>query len=182
MNAIRFLRRSAAALAVLTWSGLGLAAGAVVEEIPYFHRVNERVAVSGQPTPEQIPALAQAGFLTIINLRPEAEFPASAEEKAAADAGLHYVAIPFATAKPSDIAVEEFLRVTANADVYPVLVHCATANRASALWLIRRVLHDGWSLADAEKEAKENGLTNDALLRFAREYVEAHPAPAVPPR
>lgn len=182
MNTIRLFRRGAAALVALAWATLGLAAGTAVEEIPYFHRVDERVAVAGQPTVEQIAALAPAGFRTVVNLRPEAETPATPEKEAAAEAGLRYVAIPFATASPSGEAVEEFLKVTDDPTIYPVLIHCASANRASALWLIRRVLRDGWSLADAEREAKENGLTHDALLRFAREYVEAHSAPASPPR
>lgn len=169
--------RSLVVLAALALAAHGLAEDSSLEAIPYFHRVNERVAVAGQPTPEQVAALAKAGFRTVINLRPEAEFPASAETKAAADAGLFYVSIPFVTAKPSSNAVEEFLRVSESADIYPVLIHCATANRASAFWLVRRVLRDGWTFDDAEKEAKANGLTHESLRQFALEYIEAHAAP-----
>lgn len=168
--------RTVVILAALALAAPCLAAGAEVDAIPYFHRVNERVAVSGQPTPEQIAALPEAGFRTIINLRPDAELPTAPERQAAEAAGLRYVAIPFETASPSGEAAEEFLRATDDPAIYPVLIHCATANRASALWLVRRVLRDGWSLADAEKEARASGLTNEKLLEFARAFIEAHPA------
>ena len=45
-----------------------------VESIENFHRVSDRVATGGQPTPEQIAALADAGFNAIVNLREDAEF------------------------------------------------------------------------------------------------------------
>ena len=176
------IRRFLVVAAALALAAPCVAADPEIEAIPYFHRVSGTVAVSGQPTPEQIAALAKAGFRTVINLRPETEFSASAEEQAAADAGLFYVSIPFVTAKPSNVALEEFLRVSGSADVYPVLIHCATANRASAFWLVRRVLRDGWTIDDAEKEARANGLTHESLRQFALEYVEAHPVRPAPGR
>ena len=150
----------------------GVAAGSGIEEIDKYHRVNDRVAVAGQPTPAQVVAIAQAGFRTIINLRQESELDARPEIEAAKDAGLRYISIPIVSASPSEERVEEFLRVTDDPEIYPVFIHCATANRASALWMMRRVLRDGWTLEEAEKEAAQNGLTSAALRTFARDYVE----------
>jgi uncharacterized protein (TIGR01244 family) len=167
-------------VALITGFGLAaaVAAAAGIDEIANYHRVNDRVAVAGQPTPGEIVDVAQAGYKTIINLREESEIEARPEIEAAKNAGLRYISIPFSSKKPSAERVEEFLRVTDDPEIYPAFIHCSTANRVSALWMVRRVLRDGWTLEEAEKEAAQNGLTNPALLAFARDYVEAHPRKA----
>ncbi len=148
-----------------------ITAAAGIEEVDHYHRVSDRVAFGGQPTPDQVVALAQTGFRAIINLREESEADGLPEAEAAKDAGLGYIRVPVSPTSPSDEQVERFLRVTDDADIYPVFIHCATANRAAALWMVRRVLRDGWTLEAAEQEATQNGLTSKALLEFAREYV-----------
>jgi uncharacterized protein (TIGR01244 family) len=150
------------------------AAGLGIDEIDYYHRVSDRVAVGGQPTPAQVVALAQAGFRAIINLREESEFDAQPEAETARDAGLRFIRIPVSNPAPTDEQVKEFLRISNGDDIYPVFIHCATANRAAALWMVRRVLRDGWSLEEAGKEAAQNGLTSEGLRKFAREYIERH--------
>ena len=57
----------------------------------------------------------------------------------------------------------------------PAFVHCASANRASALWLIKRVQVDGWEFDRAAAEAADLGLTSPALKTFARDYIASHP-------
>jgi uncharacterized protein (TIGR01244 family) len=151
---------------------IAAASGTGIDEIDYYHRVSDRVALGGQPTPAQVVALAQAGFHSIIDLREESEFDAQPEMVAAKDAGLRYIALPVSKTSPTDEQVEQFLRVTDAADIYPVFIHCATANRVAALWMVRRLLRDGWTLEEAEKEARQNGLTSEALREFARQYIE----------
>ena len=175
---MRGRRKSAFALAaafllapvITATAGTGLG----VDEIDNYHRVSDWVAMGGQPTPAQVVALAQAGFHAIINLREEPEFDGQPEAAAAKDAGLRYVALPVSPTSPTDEQVMEFLRVTGDADIYPVFIHCATANRAAALWMIRRVLREGRSVEEAEREAAQNGLTSESLRKFAREYIQSH--------
>ena len=50
------LSLAAAALATAVFASVG------VESIERFHRVDARVAIGGQPTPEQVRLLADAGF------------------------------------------------------------------------------------------------------------------------
>jgi uncharacterized protein (TIGR01244 family) len=176
MKRLACITAVAAALAI---APLLAAAGSGIEEIDKYHRVSERVSVGGQPTPEQVAELGSAGFRAVVNLRQSSEADPAAEQEAAAAAGLRYVAIPIVSASPSDEGVAEFLAVTDDPDLYPVFIHCATANRASALWMVRRVLREGWALEEAEAEATRNGLTSEGLRKWARAYVEAHPrAPA----
>ena len=163
----------AAALALAPLIAAGGVAG--VEEIEYYHRVTDRVAFGGQPTPSQVVALAQAGFRTIIDLREESEADARPEVEAVKDSGLAYIALPVPKTGPTDAQVKEFFRVTDDAGIYPVFIHCTTANRSAVLWMLRRALVDGWSVEAAEKEAVQNGLTSQGLLKFARDYIAGHP-------
>ena len=71
-------------------------------------------------------------------------------------------------------AVDKFLAVTDDPALYPVFIYCRSGNRAAALWMIRRVLRDGWTLANAESEAERAGLTSATLRDFARDYVRRH--------
>jgi hypothetical protein len=42
-----------------------------------------------------------------------------------------------------------------------------------AVWLIKRVRLDGWSLEKATAEAERIGLRSEAMRTFAREYLKA---------
>lgn len=56
----------------------------------------------------------------------------------------------------------------------PVFIHCATANRVGAVWLIKRVMVDGWDIERATAEAERIGLRSPGLKQFALEYIAAH--------
>ena len=167
-------RIALAAFALAPMIAVGAVSG--VDEIEFYHRVSERVAFGGQPAPSQVVALAQAGFRSVINLREEFEIDAQPEIEAAKDAGMLYIALPVPKTGPTDAQVKEFFRVTDDAGIYPVFIHCVTANRAAVLWMLRRALVDGWNVETAEKEAVQNGLTSEGLLKFAREYIASHPS------
>ena len=55
----------------------------------------------------------------------------------------------------------------------PAFIHCASANRAAALWLIKRVEVDRWDVDRASEEASALGLTNPALKTYALEQLQA---------
>ena len=149
-------------------------AAASVESISPFYRVNDRVATGGQPTPEQVTDLGNDGFNGIINLREESEFNDGPQSHAARNVGMQFVRIPFSSQNPSDAAVDKFLAVSDDPALYPVFIYCGSGNRAAALWMIRRVLRDGWTLANAEFEAARAGLTSETLRDYARDYVRRH--------
>jgi protein tyrosine phosphatase (PTP) superfamily phosphohydrolase (DUF442 family) len=56
----------------------------------------------------------------------------------------------------------------------PAFVHCASANRAAAMWMIKRMVVDKWDADRAGTEAAALGLTNSALKTFALNYAAAH--------
>jgi protein tyrosine phosphatase (PTP) superfamily phosphohydrolase (DUF442 family) len=69
--------------------------------------------------------------------------------------------------------VDAFLKAVADSANQPMYIHCGSANRVAALWLIKRVAVDGWDIPRATGEAKAIGLTSPALERFALEYVKS---------
>ena len=89
---------------------------------------------------------------------------------------MQFVRVPISAQKPSDAAVEKFLAATDDPGLYPVFVYCASGNRAAALWMVRRVLRDGWAPADAEAEADRAGLKSPEMREFARDYIRRQQA------
>ena len=164
------------ALAATAFAVTLVAEGAAA--IERFHRVTDRVAVGGQPTPEQITALSDEGFNAVVNLREETEFNDGPQARAARDSGMQFLRVPISRETPSDEAVQKFLEATDDSALYPIYIYCGTGNRAAALWMIRRVVRDGWTPADAEAEANRAGLQSGPMLEFARDYVVRRPSQA----
>jgi uncharacterized protein (TIGR01244 family) len=90
--------------------------------------------------------LKKMGYASIINLRQAGEAGADVEAEAAAAkaASITYIHIPFNAASPDKAAVDRFLKeITAPAN-QPAFVHCASGNRAAAMWMIKRMQVDRW--------------------------------------
>ena len=147
-----------------------------VPGITNFSKVESTIACAGATTPAAVADVKRLGYKAIINLRQASEAGADleAEEAAAKTAGITYVHLPFNAASPDAAVVDKFLAAVSAPANQPVFVHCASANRASALWMIKRMLVDGWDETRASTEATALGLSNPALKTFALQYVAAH--------
>ena len=123
-----------------------------------FLRVNKEFCTGGQPRNEQLAKLKEEGVRAIINLRPPGEHRAEEERAEAERLGLRYFNIPVVFAEPKEEQATEFLKLTDDEANRPAFIHCTGAIRVGAFWMIRRVLRDGWTVEDAEKEAEKIGL------------------------
>ena len=143
------------------------------EGVVNYTRVDATVACAGATPPEAMAGLKDLGFVSVINFRTEGERGAMVEEsRTAAEAvGLSYFHLPFREATPE--VTETFLETVADPVNQPVYIHCGSANRVGAMWLIKRVRVDGWSVEDATVEAEAIGLRSEALKAFAIDYVGA---------
>jgi hypothetical protein len=61
----------------------------------------------------------------------------------------------------------------------PLYLNSADGRPTAMVWMIKRVLVDGWSVEQAGAEATAIGLVNDnasapALWKFAQDYISAH--------
>jgi uncharacterized protein (TIGR01244 family) len=165
----------------------GIAAGLIVvsmaaqekqtrEGITNFTKVDAVVACGGATETSALPALKKDGFKSVINLRLATENGANIEQnQAQAKAvGLNYFHLPLNGASPDPKVVDEFLTVVSNKANQPVYIHCGSANRVGAVWLVKRVVQDGWPVDKATTEAKAIGLTAPGLEKFALEYISSH--------
>jgi uncharacterized protein (TIGR01244 family) len=140
-----------------------------------FLRVNKEFCTGGQPRNEHLAKLKEEGVRAIINLRPEGEHRAAEERAEAERLGLRYFNIPVVYGEPKEEQATEFLKLTDDEANRPAFIHCAGAIRVGAFWMIRRVLRDGWTIEEAEKEAEKIGLREAPHLNeFARAYIEKH--------
>ena len=146
-----------------------------------FLRVNKDFCTGGQPRLEHLEKLKAEGVKAIINLRQPSEHRAAEEEAKAKELGLRYFNIPFVFANPKDEQATEFLKLTDDPENRPAFIHCTAAIRVGAFWMIRRVLRDGWTIEEAEKEAEKVGLREAPHLNeFARKYIEKHRKASIP--
>jgi uncharacterized protein (TIGR01244 family) len=104
-----------------------------------LRKIDDSISVSPQIMPEEVPELARAGFVAIVNNRPddeEAGQPAGdAIARAAAAAGLAYTAIPVTHAGVSSAQVEAMAEVLA-ASAGPLLAFCRSGTRSCNLWAL----------------------------------------------
>lgn len=102
-------------------------------------RINEHVSVSPQISPEDIAAIKAAGFVAIINNRPDGESPDQPDsaviEKAAHDAGLAYHFIPLGREGVSPQMVEDTKSVL-EGSAGPVFCYCRSGTRSTTLWAL----------------------------------------------
>jgi uncharacterized protein (TIGR01244 family) len=175
------LKRNALVLVLLVGVG-GAVAGAqsVTKEtlpgVTNFARLETTIACAGATTPQAVAGLKQMGYASIINLREASEAGADidAEAAAAKTAGITFIHLPFNTASPNPAVVDSFLKAVTEAKNQPAFVHCASGNRAAAMWMIKRMQIDKWDAERAGTEAAALGLTNGALKTFAIQYAETH--------
>jgi len=149
------------------------------EDVPgvtNFARVETTIACAGATTPAALAGLKKMGYASVINLRVATEAGADIEGEAAAAkaAGVNFVHLPFNAAAPDPMLVDNFLKAITDPRNQPAFVHCASGNRAAALWMIKRIEVDKWDVDRAEKEATGLGMTSPAMKTFVMNYVQTH--------
>ena len=147
-----------------------------LEGVTNFARVETTIACAGATTPKAMAGLKQMGYASIINLRLATEPGADIEASTAAarGAGLRYIHLPFDAQAPDPMLVDNFLTAVTNTVNQPAFVHCASGNRAAALWMIKRVVVDKWDVEKAREEATALGMTSPAMKNFVQSYLDAH--------
>jgi len=102
-------------------------------------RINDHVSVSGQIRPEDVAALKAAGFVAIVNNRPDGESPDQPDgaeiAAAAAAAGLAYHAIPLGREGVSPEMVAQ-TKAVLEGSTGPVFCYCRSGTRSTTLWAL----------------------------------------------
>jgi uncharacterized protein (TIGR01244 family) len=147
-----------------------------LDGVTNLKQVETTVACAGAVKATAVAGIKNMGFGSIINLRLPTEQGADIEAEAAAAkaTGINYIHIPFNGAMPDPAVADRFIKVVTEPANQPAFIHCASGNRAAALWMIKRVLVDKWDNDRAVQEATDLGLTSPALKTFALDYIAAH--------
>ena len=147
-----------------------------VPGITNFAQVKTTVACAGAVTPASVAGIKKMGFASIINLRLASEQGADidAEAAAARAAGITFVHLPLNGTAPDPAVADRFLKIITEPGNQPAFIHCASGNRAAAMWFIKRVLIDKWDNDRALEEAGDLGSISPVMKTFALDYIQAH--------
>lgn len=122
-----------------------------------IRKINEAVSVAGQITPADVAAVKAAGFVAIVNNRPDGEAPdqpANADIAAAAKAaGIAYFEIPMGRegVSPQMVAQTRDVLETAGG---PVFCFCRSGTRSTTLWALSQAgEQDAGTIISAAKQA-----------------------------
>ncbi|MEO5938590.1 MAG: TIGR01244 family sulfur transferase [Sphingomonas sp.] len=111
-----------------------------------IRKVDDSISVAPQIQPEDIAAIKAAGFVAVVNNRPDDEQegqPAGDAIRAAAlAAGLAYTAIPIGQGGFSHPQITAMVDVLEDADG-PVLAFCRSGTRSCNLWALARARMGG---------------------------------------
>ena len=131
------------------------------------------IIMGGQPSADDLTLAQKAGVGTVITLRSHGEI--SWDEKEIVERlGMKFIDLGFRV--PEDLTDEVFKKsrraLTHANEKNGVLIHCASANRVGALWLVFRVLDGKQSIEDAKKEAATVGLKTEVYQAKALDYIK----------
>jgi protein tyrosine phosphatase (PTP) superfamily phosphohydrolase (DUF442 family) len=144
--------------------------------IPNARVSEEGLLVGGQPTPDQLRAIQQAGYRMVVSLRTAGEKGDEGEQPAVERLGMKFVSIP--VAGPDGLTKENaraLSRALSERDVLPAVVHCSIGERAAALLGLEAFVVDRLSAAAAIDLAKRLGMRKleSALRERIREICKA---------
>jgi uncharacterized protein (TIGR01244 family) len=140
-----------------------------LNHIRNFLRIDDGLATSGMPQPDDFAALRQAGFEVVVNLAmPTSDNALPNEGELVSAQGMTYVHIPvkFDTPQPADF--EQFSRVLDACAGQRVFVHCAANKRVSAFVFLHR-LRLGADRATAERDLKTVWQPDPVWREFVNE-------------
>jgi uncharacterized protein (TIGR01244 family) len=123
-------------------------------------KVESGCLVGGAPGVDDLPRLAAAGLHTLVDFRPASEWPQPDWADRVRAAGIRFEHVP--VNKVDDLTPEVtrmIWRLWQDDDARPMLLHCASGNRAAAALALAACRHGGRSPADALDLGRRAGLT-----------------------
>ena len=134
--------------------------------MPSLVPLDVRVAVAGQLQPGDMAEIAAAGYVAVVNNRPDGEAlfgqPRTAELRTAAEtAGLIFLDLPFSGPRATPEQVRAFVGLLAG-QPGPVVAFCKSGMRSALLWGAASIA-SGRSLDDVLAAAMQAGQNLDPV-------------------
>jgi uncharacterized protein (TIGR01244 family) len=137
-------------------------------DIYNYIEIDETLATSGQPSIDELAAVARAGFEVVINLalHDDPRYSLPDEPGTVASLGMTYVHIPvkFDAPRAGDL-LAFFAAMEAHAH-RKVLVHCAANKRVTSFLGLYRVIRQNWDLERAFAPMREVWEPNEHWSPF----------------
>jgi protein tyrosine phosphatase (PTP) superfamily phosphohydrolase (DUF442 family) len=149
-----------------------------LNSIRNFLQLNERLATSGMPHPNDFGAIRQAGYDAVINLAmPTSDDAMPNEGDLVTRAGMTYIHVPVDFEAPQPIDFERFANIMDTLKKERVYVHCAANMRVSAFVFLHRVLRGTKSRAEAERDLKRIWDPDGVWRQFINDHLAAAAQP-----
>lgn len=141
-------------------------------EIYNFRALGDRLGTAGQPTERQFHAIQQAGFQVVINLAlPTSDNALPNEGSIVTGLGMSYIHIPVDFKAPTSEDFQAFSRMMEAFEDQCVFVHCAANMRVSAFVFLHRVLHEGVSASEAQRDLHAIWHPDEVWSRFIQDQL-----------
>jgi protein tyrosine phosphatase (PTP) superfamily phosphohydrolase (DUF442 family) len=138
-----------------------------IENISNFLQLSDRIATSGQPTIDQYPAIAAAGYQVVINLALTDSPSALVDEfTIARNLGLEYIQIPVIWTEPTLIDFQAFVSIMDKYSDQKVFVHCAANKRVSVFLYLYRQFVEGIDELTARQDLVKIWIPNPIWQDF----------------
>lgn len=147
-----------------------------ISSIYKYRAVDDLLCTSGQPTVEQLSAIAAAGFKTIINLalHDDPRYSLPDEAGTAQSLGLNYIHIPVRFESPADADLQTFFAAMDAHRAEKLWVHCAANIRVSAFLGLYRVVRLGWDVEPAFELMHGLWQPNEVWSLFIEQALARH--------
>lgn len=140
-----------------------------------YKNISEEYAAKGQVLPEDMREIAELGFRTVINNRPDGEEmgqPGDDELRVAAEAaGLAYVFVPMTLPTLSPDLVKQH-HAAIEASEGPVFAFCRSGTRSTVLWALTQVCFHGKSFSEVASAAAREGYDLSGMGPMLEAYRE----------
>jgi protein tyrosine phosphatase (PTP) superfamily phosphohydrolase (DUF442 family) len=147
----------------------------MLSEIYNFRAISDKLATAGQPTEAQFYSVHENGFKTVINLALPTSYNALADEGSIVTGlGMAYIHIPVNFKAPTATDFRAFCKVVEAFEDQPVFVHCAANMRVSAFVYLYRVLRQGATPAEAERDLHTIWQPDRVWTRFIQDQLRSN--------
>ena len=144
----------------------------VLQGIYNYRRLTDLIATAGQPSEEELAAVAHAGFEVVVNLAlHDAEYSLPDECRTVESYGMRYMHIPVVWERPLRADLERFFEVMDELTGKRLFVHCAANKRVSVFMALYRQLRQGWSPEVVMPDVHAVWEPDDVWRRFFEEMI-----------
>jgi protein tyrosine phosphatase (PTP) superfamily phosphohydrolase (DUF442 family) len=148
-----------------------------ITEIINLIQIDDTLATSGQPTEEELAAVAEAQFEVVINLalHDDPRYSLPDEAGTVTRLGMTYVHIPVIFTAPNASDLSTFFEALDAHRGKKLLIHCAANKRVTAFLGLYRVIKQNWAADAAFMPMRQVWEPNEVWAAFIAEMLARRP-------